>query len=333
MRPADENGSIIVIDDQRERVDSERALAEDVRRGLTRSPKELSPKYFYDEAGSLLFERICDLEEYYQTRTERSILEWLAPRIITRHAPGTIVELGSGSSSKTRLLLDAMTGGGASGRYIPIDISGAMLLETALRLRSEYPTLELRPVVGDFSREIPTAHIVAPALVVFLGGTIGNFRDAEAVEFIARIAAGMGSDDIFLLGVDLVKDPRELHAAYNDRDGVTALFNLNVLEVINRELGGHFDPESFAHYAFYEPRLEQIEMHLASLHAQSVRIETLGIDIEFERGETILTEISRKFTPASVERLLERGDMSLVELHTDRANRFALVLARRSESG
>jgi L-histidine N-alpha-methyltransferase len=299
---------------------------------LTRRPKELSPKYFYDERGSELFERICGLEEYYQTRTERSILEWLAPRIVAGHAPRTIVELGSGSSSKTRLLLDAMTSGGTAGRYIPIDISSRMLLETAEQIRSEYPTLDVRPAVGDFSREIPVGDLLSPALVIFLGGTIGNFRDPEALEFLARIARGMGPDDLFLLGIDLVKDPRELHAAYNDREGVTALFNLNVLEVINRRLGGHFDIATFAHYAFYNPALEQIEMHLASLVTQSVGIDGLGIDIGFERGETILTEISRKFTPTSVGRLLERGGMRLVEIHSDPADRFALVLARRMTS-
>lgn len=307
----------------------ESGLARDVRHGLMMERKELSPKYFYDETGSRLFEQICDLEEYYQTRTERSILEQLAPRLVAEHAPRSIVEFGSGSSSKTRLLFDALAAAGAPARYVPIDISSEMLLETADELRGDYPDLDVRPVVGDFSREIPRHEIVSPALVIFLGGTIGNFVEADAIEFVSRVAAGMGDEDLFLLGIDLVKDPRELHAAYNDAQGVTALFNLNVLEVINRELGGHFDPATFAHYAFYRPDQEQIEMHLASLVDQNVAIDALGIDVPFERGETILTEISRKFTPASVARLLQKGGMTLLELFTDPGERFALVLARR----
>lgn len=308
----------------------ESELAADVREGLSAERKELSPKYFYDQEGSRLFERICELDEYYQTRTERSILEQLAPSLIREYAPRSIVELGSGSSSKTRLLLDAITADGGHGRYVPIDISREMLLETADTLGMEYPRLDVRAIVGDFTRELPRQELLSPALVIFLGGTIGNFTEQDAIAFVERMAAGMNDRDLFLLGIDLVKDPRELHAAYNDAEGVTARFNLNVLEVINRELGGHFDTSTFAHYAFYRPDREQIEMHLASLIEQRVAIDALGIEVEFDRGETILTEISRKFTRRSVTRLLEQGGLSLLELYSDEQRRFALALARKS---
>jgi L-histidine N-alpha-methyltransferase len=215
-------------------------------------------------------------------------------------------------------------------RYVPIDISREILLSTAERLVREYPGLRVDAVIGDFNDGLPAIEPEGRSLVIFLGSTIGNFRREEAAAFLRRVSAGMGPDDLFLLGIDLVKDPARLNAAYDDAAGVTAQFNLNVLRVINRDLGGHFDLERFSHYAFFNPRESQIEMHLASRVDQTVAIDALGIEVPFTRGETILTEISRKFTPASAARLLEEGGLEQVAFHTDPENLFALTLSRRS---
>ncbi|MEP7219300.1 MAG: L-histidine N(alpha)-methyltransferase [Bacteroidota bacterium] len=321
----------ITIAEQSEVEDYRAGLAADVLRGLSLPGKELQPKYFYDEIGSQLFEKICELPEYYQTRTESAILRDIAPELIEHYRPATLVEFGSGSSLKTRLLLSAMENAGVLKRYVPIDISREMLLSAAESLVREYPGLGVDAVIGDFNAGLPPLTAPGPRLIIFLGSTIGNFTEEEATAFLRRVAAGMGEDDLFLLGIDLVKDPAMLHAAYNDADGVTAEFNLNVLRVINRELGGAFDTGTFRHYAFFNPRASQIEMHLASLEEQIVPIASIGVDVRFGRGETILTEISRKFTPGSARALMAAAGMNVLDIFTDSGELFALALARREK--
>lgn len=318
------------MDEQGEMAQLGSELARDVAEGLSLPLKELSPKYFYDERGSELFEEICTLPEYYQTRTERSILERIVPDLVASYHPATLVEFGSGSSAKTRVLLDGMAAAGTLRSYVPIDVSREMLLATARTLSAEYPDAVIAPVVGDFNDGLPALDAEGPVLAIFLGSTIGNFRRPEAVSFLRNVAGGMGPDDLFLLGLDRVKDPEALNAAYNDAAGVTAEFNLNVLHVINRELGARFDLATFTHYAFYNPGESQIEMHLVSTIDQRVPLGDLGTEASFERGETIRTEISRKFTRRSAERLLGDGGMELVEWYTDSNDLFALALARVS---
>lgn len=314
------------------RYDHDPMVASDVSEGLRRQPRELPPKYFYDERGSRLFEAICDLPEYYQTRTERSILDRVAMDLVRAVGTGEIVELGAGNASKTRALLQAAHTHGLNAVYTPIDISVDTLEETARALRSDYQWLVVEPLVVDFTRSLPIPLSRQPRLILFLGGSIGNFSVVEAPAFLRRVAAAMNGHDHYIMGVDLVKDPALLHAAYNDSAGVTARFNLNILRVINRELGGDFRLDRFRHYAFYNPEHEQIEMHLASLDDQSVRIEALMTDFAFARGETVRTEISRKFSRASVEALLQQSGLDLVEFHTDPLRLFALCVARRRDA-
>lgn len=302
-------------------------MRDDVRRGLLCRPRELPPKYFYDERGSILFERICELPEYYQTRTESTILATVAPRIAARHRFASVVEFGSGSSTKTRLVLDAMLSEGSLVEYAPLDLSREMLLGSAAALCAEYPGLHVRAIVADFEGGLPRLDLPEPALVMFLGGTIGNFDPAGARGFLAKVRDGMRASDRLLLGVDLVKSPSILNPAYDDDDGVTAEFNLNVLRVLNRELGATFDIDAFEHYAFYDPRDEQIEMHLVSRRDQRVAIPGIDATIELYRGETIRTEISRKFTRASTGAMLADAGLALDEWHTDEAGLFAVAVA------
>jgi L-histidine N-alpha-methyltransferase len=319
----------IAIEDREWAIDFHSELADDVRSGLTRGQKMLPPKYFYDEHGSKLFERICELPEYYQTRTERRILERIAPEIVDRYRLPSLVEYGSGNSQKTRVILDAMRDAGVLQRYVPIDVSREILLASASALASEYPGLDVRGVIGDFNDGLPDIATELPSLVIFLGSTIGNLRPHESVPFLRRTAETMAGDDLFLLGTDLVKDPALLNAAYNDSAGVTAEFNLNLLRVINRELDGTFDLGKFTHYAFYNPFETRIEMHLVSSERQRVRIGAIDMEIEFERGETILTEISRKFTRRSVEEMLAVSGLEMIDWQADPDEMFALSLARK----
>lgn len=307
-------------------------LARDVRQGLTGEHKELSPKYFYDENGSKLFEEITTLPEYYQTRTERTMLEELAPELARDFGFSEMIEFGSGSSAKTRVLLNALTAAETLERYIPIDVSRDFLVESAEHLAAEYEGLCIEAVVGDFNDGLEGIERKGAGLILFLGGTIGNFYRRDAVAFLSRVAEGMRADDCLLMGVDLVKDPAALHAAYNDSRGVTAQFNRNVLHVINRELGGHFAPEQFWHYAFYNPDDTRIEMRLISQCDQRVRIDALDTEIAFREGESILTEISRKFTRFSTEELLRDAGLQLQAWRTDSEERFGLCLASTARS-
>ena len=306
-------------------------MARDVRRGLRTIPKELSPKYFYDERGSELFERITELEEYYPTRAEREILVERSPEIVAAAgSPTELVELGSGSASKTRHLLSAMRDAGCLDAYVPVDISEEITQRTAEQLVEEYPGLNVRGLVCDFEHHlerIPDAG--ERRLIAFLGGTIGNLYPYQRRSFMCRIAALMFPGDHFLLGTDLVKDSARLEAAYNDSQGVTAEFNRNVLAVLNRELGADFDLDAFEHVARYDAAEERMDIRLRSLAAQKVRLEDLDLTIEFTDGEDLRTEISTKFTRERLEAVYAHAGLELCGWFTDAAGDYALSLARR----
>ncbi len=308
------------------------ALRADVTRGLTSLPKWLPPKWFYDDRGSALFEEITRLEEYYPTRAERSILIRHAPDIASTSQADTLVELGSGTSEKTRILLDALRDGGALRRFVPFDVSEQTLRTAAAAVRDEYADVSVHAVVGDFERHLGKIPRDGRRCIAFLGGTIGNLFPDDRARFFAEIAAGMGPGDTFLLGTDLVKDPGRLVAAYDDRSGVTAAFNKNVLRVINRELGGDFDVEAFEHVAHFDRVEEWIEMRLRSKHDQTVRIPDLDLVVEFARGEEMRTEISAKFRRDRVAAELGQAGMTLRHWWTDPAGDFALSLAALDES-
>ena len=313
-----------------ERHDVRDSLADDVRDGLTRSLKELPPKYFYDERGSALFDRITTLPEYYPTRCERSILNRRSPQIVARSGATELVELGSGSASKTRALLYAMAGLGTLRRYVPFDVSESVVEGCAAELVELYPGLEVHGVVGDFGRDlerVPDGN-GEPRLVALLGGTIGNLYPEERAAFLERVRSLMSPEDRFLLGTDLVKDREVLEAAYNDSEGVTAEFNRNVLRVINRELGADFDVDAFEHVAFFNREREWIEMRLRARGEQQVRIAELGLDVRFDADEEMRTEISAKFTRERLQGDLAAAGLELVELLTDPAGLFALSLSR-----
>jgi len=309
----------------------ERALADDVLDGLTRPFKELPPKHFYDARGAELFDRICDLPEYYPTRTERAILQARAEEIVELTGAAEIVELGSGTAAKTRILLDAMQAAGTLRRYVPLDVTEHMILETAAALVEEYPGLVVHGIVGDFERHLhhlPPA--LGPRLVAFLGGTIGNFTPGSRRRFLRGLAKAMGPEDHLLLGTDLVKDPATLEAAYDDSQGVTADFNRNVLHVVNRELDANFDVDAFDHVAFFDREREWIEMRLRAASRQSVHIGALGLDVEFEPREELRTEISAKFTRERLKGDLASAGLELEQVFTDEDDLFALSLSKPS---
>jgi L-histidine Nalpha-methyltransferase len=323
--------------------DAPRTLAEDVLDGLTRPAKELAPKYFYDTRGSELFDRITELPEYYPTRAERAILEAEADAIVAAERSGDeraargrgaaeLVELGSGTAAKTRVLLDAMARAGTLRRYVPFDVDEQLVRDVADALTAEYPGLDVHGVAGDFERhldEIPPAQPGSPRIVAFLGGTIGNFPPGSRRRFLRTLAERLDDDGFLLLGTDLVKDPRVLEAAYDDSAGVTAEFNRNVLLVLNRELGADFDPALFDHVAFYDPAHQWIEMRLRARRAHTVHIPAIELDVEFARGEELRTEISAKFTPERVAADLTAAGLELRTWLTDPQERFALSLSRR----
>ena len=309
----------------------ERTLADDVLDGLTRPFKELQPKHFYDARGSELFDAICELPEYYQTRTERLILESHAADIVASSGAVELVELGSGSASKTRVLLDAMRSAGTLERYVPFDVSGTTVHEAAQTLVAEYPGMSVHGVVGDFERHLK--HLpepIGPRLVAFLGGTLGNFPPGSRRRFLRGLRKVLSADGYLLLGTDLVKDPAIIEAAYNDGAGVTAQFNLNVLHVLNRELDANFDVDAFEHVAFFDRRREWIEMRLRATDVQHVRIGRLDLEIDFAAREELRTEISAKFTPERLQGDLTAAGLELVELYTDPDDLFAVSLSRRA---
>jgi L-histidine Nalpha-methyltransferase len=303
------------------------ALREDVRRGLTSTPKELPPKWFYDERGSVLFDEITRLPEYYLTECERTILAAHAADIARLTEANTLVEPGSGSSEKTRLLLDAMIEAGHLRRFVPFDVAEQALRETAAAIASEYPEIEVHGVVGDFERDLVRLPEGRRRLFAFLGSSIGNLTGDQRAGFLRALHTLLGAGEALLLGADLVKDPARLEAAYNDAAGITAAFNRNVLTVINRELGGDFEPEGFAHVAQWNAEHEWIEMFLRSETDQIVRIEGLGLEVSFEAGEEIRTEISDKFRRPSLEVELTEAGFDLRHWWEDPAGDFALSLS------
>jgi L-histidine N-alpha-methyltransferase len=307
-----------------------RGLADDVLDGLTRPFKELPPKHFYDARGCELFDRITELPEYYPTRAEREILERRAERIVAATGAAELVELGSGTAAKTRVLLDAMSAAGRLRRYVPLDVAESVVRASAEALVAEYPGLRVHGVIGDFERHlgrVPPPVAGQPRLVALLGGTIGNFPPGSRRRLLRQIAALLGPADRLLLGTDLVKDPAVLEAAYDDATGVTADFNRNVLRVLNRELDADFPLERFAHVAFFDRRHEWIEMRLRAIEPCTVRIDALGLDVELAAGEEIRTEISAKFTRARIAEDYAAAGLALVDWHTDAEERFALSLA------
>jgi L-histidine Nalpha-methyltransferase len=301
----------------------------EVAAGLSRpqkEQKELPPRYFYDERGSRLFERITRLPEYYLTRAERALLERWMPEWMRAAAPCTVVELGAGSGEKTRIVLEAVLAAAGRAAYVPVDVSADFLAASADAIAAEYPALEVVPVAADFTGAFPLpAGLPGPALHAFLGSTIGNFAPAEAVALLGRVRSRMEATDRFLLGVDLRKDPARIEAAYNDRAGVTAEFNLNMLRVVNARAGTDFDPGAWEHRAFYDRTLHRIEMHLVSRRAQTVTVPGEG-RFEVAAGETIRTEISAKHDRGSVEAMFARADLEVERWATDGEGAYALAL-------
>jgi L-histidine Nalpha-methyltransferase len=307
--------------------DMTRELRSDVRTGLTATPKSLPPKWFYDARGSRLFEDITRLPEYYPTRTERLILDRRATDVARLTGAKTLIELGSGSSEKTRLLLDALTAHGSLGAFVPVDVSASALDEAVDRLTAAYSGLTVHGIVADFTRHLEHLPAGGDRLVAFLGGTIGNFGPDERAGFFAGLRGVLGAGEHLLLGADLVKDPAVLVPAYDDGAGVTAEFNRNVLHVVNRELDADFDVPAFEHVALWDARNEWIEMRLRASRAMRVTVRALDLTVEFAAGEEMRTEISAKFRRAGLERELTGAGFALREYWTDPAGLFALCLA------
>jgi len=305
----------------------QRALEADVRAGLTATPKTLPPKWFYDDRGSELFEQITRLPEYYPTRAERAILAQRASTIAERTGADTLVELGSGTSEKTRLLLDALVGAGTLRRFVPFDVSEETLRSAARAVSEEYHDLDVHAVVGDFERHIDRIPQDGRRIVAFLGSTIGNLAPEARATFLADVSGTLGPDDALLLGTDLVKDTGRLVRAYDDSAGVTAEFNRNVLRVLNRDIDSNFAVDEFAHVACWDPSEEWIEMRLRAEGAQRVTIPPLGLVVEFDDGEELRTEISAKFRRDGVERELAAAGLEIVEWWTDPDGDFALSLS------
>jgi L-histidine N-alpha-methyltransferase len=306
------------------------SIADEVREGLSRPLKELPPKYFYDARGSQLFDQITNLPEYYPTRCERSILNRYAPEIVESTGAQELVELGSGTASKTRALLYAMAGAGTLERYLPFDVDESVVHACAVELLELYPGLSVHGVVGDFERDLERVPDGERRLFAFLGGTIGNFYPAERNAFLARVRELMNEGDHLLIGTDLVKDRHVLEAAYNDSQGVTAEFNRNILRVLNDGLDADFDPAAFEHVAFFDEANSWIEMRLRANGAQQVRIHGADLEIEFEDGEEIRTEISSKFTRDAVARELAGAGLGLDDFFTDDGGLFGVAFASPS---
>jgi L-histidine Nalpha-methyltransferase len=311
------------------RADGGVAMARDIRLGLTAKPKELSPKYFYDERGSQLFEQITELDEYYPTRAEREILEHRSDEIVAAAGePGTLVELGSGSAAKTRHLLSAMRDAGCLDTYVPVDISEEITRETADSLVAEYPGLTIRGLVCDFEHDLERVPDGGGGrLVAFLGGTVGNLYPDARRDFLARVAALLEPGDRILLGTDLVKPVERLEAAYDDSQGVTAEFNKNVLNVLNREYGADFDPAAFEHVARYDLEAERMDIRLRSLAEQTVRLDGLDLTVRFAAGEEMRTEVSAKFTRERLESVYRDAGLRPDGWFTDSPEDYALSLA------
>ncbi|MEV0331721.1 L-histidine N(alpha)-methyltransferase [Nocardia sp. NPDC050717] len=305
------------------------ALRADARTGLTATPKSLPPKWFYDARGSELFERITELPEYYPTRTERALLQRVVAEIAAAARPEVLVELGSGSAAKTRLLLDALTAEGSLKTYVPQDVSASALRGAATEIAREYPQLGVHGVVSDFTDTLHNLPRGGRRMIAFLGGTIGNLVPAERTEFLAGIHEVLEPGELLLLGAGLVIDPAVLVPAYDDAQGVTAEFNRNVLHVLNHRLGADFEPDRFEHVALWDAENEWIEMRLRATAPMTATIAELDLTVDFAEGEQMRTEISAKFRPEGLRAELAGAGFVTAHTWTDQDDRFALVLAER----
>jgi L-histidine N-alpha-methyltransferase len=303
------------------------ALRADARAGLSATPKVLPPKWFYDERGSELFEKITHLDEYYPTRAERSILRAAAGEIAAATRARTLVELGAGAADKTRLLLDALATAGTLASFAGVDVSETALIEAARRVDGEYPGLAVTAVVSDFEEHLGLPEGSGPRLVVFLGGTIGNLLPGQRATFLTSLRSRLRPGDAFLLGTDLVKDPAVLVAAYDDAAGVTAAFNKNILSVLNAALGADFDPDLFEHVALWDAGEEWIEMRLRSLQPQVVTLPAIDLKVRFGAGEQMRTEVSAKFRRERVAAELAAAGFTMTGWWTDEQGRFGLSLS------
>lgn len=309
-------------------------FARNVLQGLLSNPKTLPCRYFYDQEGSLLFERICELPEYYLTRAEREILEASAAEIAHPCAPGTrLVELGSGSASKTRILIHELVKRHGWLRYIPVDISRTMLEESSRSLLRDFPTLRIEAISGEYQEGLRylARDSTSPKLVLWLGSNMGNLDRSESADFLGKVRETLTEGDRMLIGLDLRKDRTVLERAYDDAQGVTARFNKNLLTRINRELGGRFDLNAFAHRAMYDDREGRVDMYLVSRVDQRVRIESLDLDLEFRHGETIHTESSYKYSPEEIQTVSESAGLRVERSWFDAERRFCLSLHARGD--
>jgi L-histidine Nalpha-methyltransferase len=304
------------------------ALAADVLEGLSSTPKTLPPKWFYDARGSELFEAITDLDEYYLTDREEAVLGAAGAAIVDEVRPVELVELGSGSSAKTPLLLDPMADAGLLRRYVPVDVSASAVEEAVPRLADRFPDVDVVAEIADFTAPLTLPEPTdGPRLLAFLGSTLGNMQPVEVRAFLEGLRPLLGPEDALLIGHDLVKDPAVIEAAYDDAQGITAQFNLNVLAVCNRELGADFDLGAFEHEASFNEHLERVEMRLRSRAAQVVCVRGLGLEVPFLEGESILTEISRKFTREGIERAYKEVGLVLRGWYEDDDGWYAVSLA------
>jgi len=302
-------------------------IARDTRQGLAASQKYIPCKYFYDARGSKLFEAICQLPEYYPTRTELSILRDIAPELMGTFAHKDLVELGSGGNLKIRILLDAAgESNRATLRYIPVDVSESSIVEAAQDLLERYPELQVLGVVADFTSQLDVLPTERPLMFCFLGSTIGNMDEDDSIAFLQSIAGNMKPGDRLLVGFDMAKSKETMEAAYNDSRGVTSEFNKNVLQVLNKELNANFDPSHFDHLAFFNEACSRIEMHLKANRDISVKLESIDMVVEFKSGETIHTENSRKFTKRSIEDMASRAGLCIQKWCSDRDGWFSLVV-------
>jgi L-histidine N-alpha-methyltransferase len=304
-------------------------LVDDVRRGLGSVPRTLRPRWLYDEEGSRLFDEITRLEEYYPFAAERSILEEHADEIAIASGATTLVELGSGTSEKTRLLLDALTATGQLSRFAPVDVSEATLREAAEAIAQRYPGLEVQAVVGDFTLHLAHLPRGGRRMVAFLGGTIGNLYQEERRAFLGALADVLEAGDSVLLGTDLVKSADRLIAAYDDSSGVTAAFVLNSLRVVNRELGADFDLDAFSYIPFWDPHMERLDLRLRSETPQRVTIPGADLVLDLAMGEEIRVEISSKFRVSRIAAELEQAGFAVTRVWTDEPGEFALTLATK----
>lgn len=303
-------------------------LEQDIRAGLFTTPRSLPPKYFYDDEGSKLFNAICETKDYYPTRTEFALFKQHAEEIINTVQARTYVELGAGASTKTEILLSKLNLNLHT--YVTIDVCQEILVDTAHRLLKTHPNLQIKSLIGEYLPAIQALPVLDhPALYIFIGSSIGNFTEQQSIELLSKLAQKMNTEDYLLLGLDRVKDKEVLERAYDDGEGITARFNLNVLKVLNNTLGANFNLEQFSHQAIYNEKEQQIEMYLISKQAQKIEFTSLNESIHMQENEKILTEISRKYTKASIQRLLSNSGL-IEQAHYEPDNKyFSLVLANR----